>query len=80
MSLSVVIKRMSLLKSSDSKQNVQTTMYHDNCQEDCDNIKFSNTDKILFTRIKFLNKCFVTVARSFSLASVNEMSVLKLKF
>ena len=41
------------------------------------NIKFINTDKILFTRIKILNKCFVTVARFFSLVTVNEMNVLK---
>ena len=59
---------------------IKCSNYHDGCQEDCHNIKFRNTNKILFTRINILNKYFVTIARFFSLVSVNETSVLKLKF
>ena len=54
---------------------MECSKYQHGCQESCHNLKFSHTDKILFTRTMILNKYFVTVARL--LVSVIEMSLLK---
>ena len=54
---------------------MECSKYQDGCQEACHNLKFSHTEKILFTRIMILNKYVVTVAKLLIL--VIEMLLLK---
>ena len=54
---------------------MERSKYQDGCQEGCHNLKFSHTEKILFTRIMILNKYVATVAKL--LVLVIEMLLLK---